>query len=434
MSHSRIPTLAVILALFSMTSTNRAQSLKVAPQPGRVIPGVYNITDVNGAYDRMTVKSDGQRPPIAFTFFDWNSAGIDAPSPVLQDFNDPLPGSMVSPLELAGRMADQGAVLAVAWDAVGYIHEHPEYAKGTATRPVDFTDIFDGVYDDYIRTVARQIRDFGQPIMISPAAEFNAIGVYAFGDNGTTFLPDETDKITGNYGSDLWPDGPERVRDLYRHVIDIFHEEQADNVTWFMYSHTSYMNPAELDPNEIPAWDWLHPELYYPGDEYIDWVGNSAYISADDPKLDLEYAIGHAIDAFREFTDKPVFAPEFGVTSESGASRAARMAQLFGYEMQAVPELDAFAMADDLLFELFFDLARLGNHANELDVWNQVMWDNPYYAGTAGFQIVPEPNYSFDRPGSSTVPEPNSFGLVYLLIAFRSFSSVARKGNTLAIS
>ena len=420
-----------VVSLASYGGRQPPSQLKVTPQPGQVIPGVFNITDMNAAYDGITVKSDGQRPAIAFTFFDWNRDGFSTDYPALQDFHDPLPGSEVSPLELAGRMADQQAVLAVAWDAVGYLYEHPDYATGNATRPIEFDDIFSGVYDDYIRTVARQIREFGEPIMLSPTAEFNSVGIYAFGEYGRDFIPQTfSAETTIHYGDPTLPDGPERVRDLYRHVIDIFNEENVNNVTWFMYSHTNYMNPAEVNPDEFESWDAMHPEFYYPGDDYMDWIGTSAYVSADDPTIDLEYAIQDAIDAFREFTDKPFFAAEFGVTTESDASRADRMATLFASEIPNIPELAAFAMADDILFEEYFTLPRLGNYQDELEVWYDEVVRNPYYAGTVGFEQIPSEWLPQEELLGIAVPEPSTLrlalGMVVLLASIRRVRSEGR--------
>ncbi len=120
----------------------------------------------------MTEKSGGNPPPIVFSFHDWNKAGFQVDKPVLQTFHDPMENDFVTPLQLAERISQDGGVLAVAWDAMGYFFEHPDYWTGGGNQPMKWSDIFARKYDDYIRKVARQIKAFGKPIMLSPAAEF----------------------------------------------------------------------------------------------------------------------------------------------------------------------------------------------------------------------------------------------------------------------
>lgn len=71
----------------------------------------------------------------------------------------------------------------------------------------------------------------------------------------------------GGYGSGRLADGPERFRDAYRHLIDIFRQEGAYNVTWVFH----------INGAGSPAAAWNAPANYYPGDDYIDWLGVSAY-------------------------------------------------------------------------------------------------------------------------------------------------------------
>ena len=63
------------------------------------------------------------------------------------------------------------------------------------------------------------------------------------------------------------PDGPERFRDAYRHIVSLFRAEGAVNVTWvFHLASTSW-------PNK----EWNAPHHYYPGDDWVDWIGVSVY-------------------------------------------------------------------------------------------------------------------------------------------------------------
>jgi len=70
------------------------------------------------------------------------------------------------------------------------------------------------------------------------------------------------------YGDPSYPDGPEKYRDAYRHIIDIFRQENVLHITWFFHPTMYTQEPDET---------WNDPKWYYPGDDYIDWIGVSIY-------------------------------------------------------------------------------------------------------------------------------------------------------------
>jgi beta-mannanase len=68
-------------------------------------------------------------------------------------------------------------------------------------------------------------------------------------------------------------DGPERYRDVYRHIHDIFATEGVTNVEWaWVVNHES----------RIPDEEWNHVDNYYPGDEYVDIISVDGYNWGDD--------------------------------------------------------------------------------------------------------------------------------------------------------
>ncbi len=356
---------------------------KLVPSPAGIYAGLYNIGDTPAGYAEMADVL-GLTPSIVLAFHDWNGAGIEAPKPVLQDLLAPMEGEITgSVLGFAEQIARHGSVLALVWDPITYLVEHPGYTflPGGPNSPITFDDVLGGVYDDYIRTVARQIKAFGGPIMISPFGEYNVIGFCAFGRDGNEFiLTANGGDLTGQHGDPSIPDGPERVRDTHRHIVDIFNEENVTNVTWFMYSHSAYLNPADLDPAELAVLDLVHPRHYYPGDAYVDWIGNSAYVSNDDPELDLGYAIGHVIDAYNAMgVDKPFFLTEFGVTESGGDSRADRITRLLTQEVPRFPSIRAATFADAPLFEAFFQIPDLASNPDEAKAYRSGTRDSGLY-------------------------------------------------------
>ncbi|MHA1303714.1 MAG: glycoside hydrolase family 26 protein [Candidatus Heimdallarchaeaceae archaeon] len=120
--------------------------------------------------------------------------------------------------------------------------------------------IIDGDFDanltqwalDYNATQIPIIAEFGTEVN-GPWFPWN--GYWAGGENTT------------EYGDPNLPDGPERFRDAYRHIIDIFRNLNVRNITW-VYHVDDFID--EDNP-------WNNMSAYYPGDDYIDWIGISVY-------------------------------------------------------------------------------------------------------------------------------------------------------------
>lgn len=112
---------------------------------------------------------------------------------------------------------------------------------------------------------------------------------------------------TNQYGDPNYPDGPERFRDAYRHIIDIANANNANNITWFFH----------VDTHSLPQEEWNAISYYYPGDNYIDWLGFSAYgpFTQND---EIEYFSEMIQQIYPKLTDlaptKPIAVLEFGVT------------------------------------------------------------------------------------------------------------------------
>lgn len=344
-------------------TTASPEAIKVLAPTGRPYVGAYQIParlDEAEAFAR----SLGGFPPLVFSFHDWyaDTNGGERPD---RGFDDPLEGEAdVPPLVLAERLAERGAVLALAW-AIYCCDLGSTRFWLRLKRPHDhFQRILDGADDAYIRRNARLIRDFGRPIMLTLVPEMNWQGQFAFGADGRGRI-DGVDDLCGAYGDPAWPDGPERVRDLFIHVIDLFREEGADNVTWFMYSANRYMTAVEGQSR------WLHPRFYYPGDDYIDWVGQSVYFvdpdwdGAFDDTGGFEAVFDAGYAAWRTVTRRPLLLAEFGVHAEPERDRSALWRRTFERYLPAKPGVGAVTIADSELFERYFDLPRVSGRGGE---------------------------------------------------------------------
>lgn len=165
--------------------------------------------------------------------------------------------------------------------------------------------IIDGKFDKELRKWARMAKKYGGPLLVEFGVEMNGNW---FPWSGYWNGGGKTD----GYGNPGYPDGPERFRDAYRHIIDIFRSEGAFNITWFFHA----------DARSFPTTEWNKIKYYYPGDDYMDWVGLSSYgvlfpenredwISFKDKFLPAYHQI-------KEFApDKPLAVLEFGVIEDA---------------------------------------------------------------------------------------------------------------------
>ena len=141
----------------------------------------------------------------------------------------------------------RGAIPMISWEPWD-----PGTDPGLLDRPDDQSDfrlqrIVDGEFDAYIREWAEGCAMVGGPIMLRPMHEMNG-NWYPW--NGF---------VNGN--------SPKLYIAAWRHVHDIFVEEGATNVTWvWSVNHTSGPDVAKN-----------YPEVYYPGDAYVDWIGISGF-------------------------------------------------------------------------------------------------------------------------------------------------------------
>ncbi len=159
--------------------------------------------------------------------------------------------------------------------------------------------IKNGDFDTQLRQWARDARDSGIPLLAEFGTEVNG------------------DWFCWNAWWNGGPSGGPLFRDAYRHIIDLFRAEGADDVTWFFH----------VDAQRSPEMPWNRMADYYPGDGYIDWLGISVYgAQAGDEDwqpfrevLEAGYGELAALSP-----SKPIAVLEFGVTDQyPGESKAA---------------------------------------------------------------------------------------------------------------
>jgi len=151
---------------------------------------------------------------------------------------------------------------------IPYVQIDPTYAS--------VSGIAAGTYDEYLRTYADSVRDFGHAVVIGFGHEMNAPW-YSWGYNrvpATTFVA------------------------AWRHIVTLFKNEGADNITWLWT-----INQDTHGTGPIAAW--------WPGKAYVTWVGiDGFYLRQSDTFTSV---FGPTIRQVRKFTDKPVLLSETAV-------------------------------------------------------------------------------------------------------------------------
>jgi mannan endo-1,4-beta-mannosidase len=139
-----------------------------------------------------------------------------------------------------------------------------------------------GTYDDYLRAYADAVRDFGHPVVIGFGHEMNASWYswgYRRGVSPATFVA------------------------AWRHLVQVFRGEGADNVTWLWTIQAD-------QPGTGPIQDW------WPGKDYVTWVGIDGFLVT--PKDSFEQTFGPTIAQVRSFTRSPVLLSETAVGPRAG--------------------------------------------------------------------------------------------------------------------
>jgi hypothetical protein len=152
--------------------------------------------------------------------------------------------------------------------------------------------IKDGYYDADLIRWADEAKNFSTPVIVEWGTEANG-----------AWFP-----WNGYWNG--YEDGPEKFRDAYRHIIDLMRKVGADNLIWVFH----------INGNSVPDEDWNYWINYYPGDDYIDWIGVSVY-GALSQESRAEISFSEKVDRiYPEISAiKPVIISEFGTDLSSTA-------------------------------------------------------------------------------------------------------------------
>ena len=130
---------------------------------------------------------------------------------------------------------------------IPYITWCPSSDGSGATQPkYKLTNITQGLFDDYIIQFAKDIKSWNKPVFLRFGMEMNA-----------DWLPWCGNVNGNNNGSDFI--------NAWQHIHYIFDSLSVVNVTWLWCPYVESM------------YNWGDMKQYYPGNEYVDWVGCDGY-------------------------------------------------------------------------------------------------------------------------------------------------------------
>lgn len=258
--------LVLITACSSGHSLNQISGKKIAPPEYGIYTGAFpdmGSTEDSVTYARLKAFENmtGQKPVWVYFSDNW-FGGIKFPQKEVQTIKD--------------------------FGSIPFIRLMPrsDFTEIKSDPVYSLKKIADGKFDRQLKKYADDSKNYGGPLMIEFGTEIN-------GD----WFP----WSGANNGKD-----PQRFKDAYIHIIEIFRERGADNITWVY--HVNY----DSSPDE----KWNTMSSYYPGDDYIDWIGMSIYGSQkkDDEWINITDIFDGAYKRLIEISkNKPLAVFEFGV-------------------------------------------------------------------------------------------------------------------------
>lgn len=195
-------------------------------------------------------------------------------------------GEQTFPLENLERVTRHGSIPLIYWSP----WDKP-YDQDKGPDRFSLKAILEGKWDAYIDRWSEGAKAFGKPFFVSFCNEMNG----------------EWFPWSGwFYGQEKG--GPETFKKAWRYVVDRTRARGAKNIVW-VFQVNNYSAPED---------DWNLCGQYYPGPDYVDWLGLSVYGMQFRDKnsswaefrdlLDYPYKEIAALDP-----KKPIMLAEFGV-------------------------------------------------------------------------------------------------------------------------
>lgn len=264
---------------------DRSTSLKwFAPYRNSKLSLNYTENILLGAYDNNTAESYEKlieledslntKLPIIHLYSAWGSKKEE-----------------VFPLLRAQAIYDLGSIPMITWEPWLNDFDPGQFPRLETADKINkngMKAITAGVYDAYLNTWAKSARDFQAPLYVRLGHEMNDPYRYPWGPQNNK---------------------QEEFIAAWVHVVNLFRNAGANNVIWVWSPHPAY----------------LGYEHYYPGGDYVDWIGigilNYGTVAPWSQWWSFDETFKKCYDILSLFK-KPMMISEFG-TLEVGGDRAA---------------------------------------------------------------------------------------------------------------
>jgi glycosyl hydrolase family 26 len=247
----------------SADSADSARPLPVQlPTTPQSYLGVY-VDGVPASYDGVTAftNATGARPDVVMCYSGW---------------------FMPFPAGFATTAANNGAVPLVQMD------------PDKQNQKISIAGIASGQYDGYLTSYAEAVRAYRRPVILSFGHEMNG-SWSAWGYTHTS---------------------PTVFVAAWRHIVTLFRELGAGNVTWLWTVNIINNTKNGRIPSPAPWW---------PGNSYVNWVGIDGYYLK--PNWQFAPLFGPTIARVHTLTNDPILIAETGATSAAG--QPAKIADVF---------------------------------------------------------------------------------------------------------
>ena len=248
---------------------------------GATLPGFYNAPAAT--FDAFT-KLTGRPPKIVHVYAHWG---------------DDAWGLSKFPTSMVEAIATRGAAPLVTWDMMDWYGSMPASTQSHLHPDT----VLQGRHDAKIREFARGAKAFGKPVLVRYLHEFNHNGGWVY---------------------EMSRHGPEKVKALFRYVVDFCRREGATNIKWLWcpipFSSAELSQIRQAFPG-VSRVDFLGSDGYN-GGTAVNWGGWQSFTKI----------FKYSYDQLLTLAARPLVIAEWG-SAEQGGDKAAWIRSMFLQEM-----------------------------------------------------------------------------------------------------
>ncbi|MEJ1517654.1 glycosyl hydrolase [Bacillus cereus] len=188
---------------------------------------------------------------------------------------------------------------------------HFDYINENTNTSDNVQKVINGAFDTQITSWAEGIKNTKSPVLVRVGNEMNG--------NWTSW------SHKNSYND------PDLYKLAYRHVINVYKQHDVTNA-YFVWNPNDYSKPD---------YSWNAAAMYYPGDNYVNWLGMTAYNFGKTGK-DFKYFDDLYGDLYktymRSFANKPMLIGEFA-SSEAAGNKPYFVGDMFEKIKEKYPNL-----------------------------------------------------------------------------------------------